>query len=45
MNEYEIYNLKTNERTIIFGYNWQDACRRAEINPAEWVGYWMGYCD
>ena len=45
MSEYEICNLKTGEYSIIFGYNWQDACRRAKINSAEWVGKWMGYCD
>lgn len=36
MYEFEIYNKTTFEETIIFGYNFADACRRANIKATEW---------
>lgn len=40
MYEYEAYNLNTKEETILYGYSFKDACRRANLNPEEW-DYWM----
>lgn len=41
MWEYTIRNLKTDEQTMIWGYSYEDACRRWNINPKEWwLQYW-----
>lgn len=37
MWSFEIQNIVTGEMTIIFGYNWLDAARRACIDPDEWT--------
>lgn len=36
MYEYEIMNVKTNERDFIYGYNDHDAWERTSLNPADW---------
>ena len=43
MYEYGIYNGANT--TIIFGYNYQDACRRAGLNPLEWAIEYQEYVD
>lgn len=45
MTEYGIYNNNTNEETIIYGYNFEDACRRANLNPQEWEVIYRVYVD
>lgn len=35
MYEYEILFLETGERDIIFGYSFEDACIRSNIDPYE----------
>lgn len=36
MWSFEIVKRGTEERYIVFGYDWKDAFRRAHIDPAEW---------
>ena len=36
MDEYWIYNIDTGEERPIFGYSYDDACRRYCINKDEW---------
>lgn len=36
MNAYYIANKITRETDLIFGYSFEDACRRAKLNPSEW---------
>ena len=36
MWSFEIYERNGDGSAIIFGYNWQDAFRRAKLNPDEW---------
>ena len=48
MNEYCLFKSVTGERKIIFGYNYEDACRRAQINPPlgpEWEVEYTEYVD
>lgn len=45
MWSYEIQNDKTGERTIIFGYNWNDAIARSDLNPDEWTCLNRSYED
>lgn len=45
MYEYEVLNTKTNEQAIIFGYNWADACRRADYKVDEWKCIFNTYID
>lgn len=33
MYEYHISHFITKEREIIYGYDFEDACRRAKLNP------------
>lgn len=39
MYEYDVYNIHTKERDILFGYDFKDACRRVGYNPEDW-NYW-----
>lgn len=43
MWEYRISN--GTEEDIIFGYTFEDACRRAGINPNEWTPFSWEYID
>lgn len=45
MYEYGIYNIITNEEDIIFGHSFEDACRRAKLNPQEWKVIYQEYID
>lgn len=36
MYSFEIDNIHTGETTIIFGYWFDDACRRCKLNPDDW---------
>lgn len=36
MFEYEIKNKADGEHTFIWGMNWEDACRKHNINVDEW---------
>ena len=46
MYEFEIYNEKTNEFDVIFGYNEADAWRRnPTIDRTEWVVVNAEYID
>lgn len=36
MWSFEIYERNGDGSAIIFGYNWQDAFKRAKLNPDEW---------
>lgn len=35
MYEFTIYNKNINERDIIFGYDFANACKRAKLNPED----------
>ena len=35
MYAFHIWNKTTNEQDIIFGYSWEDACRRCNLTDAE----------
>jgi hypothetical protein len=35
MYEYRIVNRITEEETVIFGYTYADACKRAKLNPED----------
>lgn len=45
MYEYRITKLSNGEETFIFGYNIENAYKRAKLNPAEWVVYSREYID
>lgn len=45
MYEYGIYNVTTNEENIIFGYSFENACRRANLNPQKWEVTYQEYVD
>lgn len=46
MYEYGIRNVKTNERTIIFGYSWNNAVQRSKLdNEADWTIEYYEYVD
>jgi hypothetical protein len=45
MYEYRIGNLATGKEEILFGYDINNAFRRAKLNPAEWVVYSREYID
>jgi hypothetical protein len=46
MWEFEIYNEKTKQYTIIFGYSIMDAFRRSpSLNPDEWECVRIDYID
>jgi hypothetical protein len=45
MYEYRISNLANGKENIIFGYNIENAYKRAKLNPTEWVVYSREYID
>jgi hypothetical protein len=45
MYEYGIYNTETKEQNIIFGYTFNDACRRAHLDPDLWDIDYQYYVD
>lgn len=45
MWSFEIKNNVTGERTIIFGYNWNNAVKRSGINEEEWTCLMSEYED
>ena len=45
MYEYHIYNDKTSEEEIIFGYSLEDAFRRSKLDPSEWTVWLSEYVD
>ena len=45
MYEYGIYNIKTNERNVIFGRTFEKACERAKLNPEDWDTEYCDYID
>ena len=45
MREYGVANKNNEEKTILFGYNFADACRRANTNPDEWEVEYEDYVD
>ena len=45
MYEYRIAKLSNGEETFIFGYDLNNAYKRAKLNPAEWVAYSREYID
>ena len=42
MKEFGIYNVKTKEEKIVFGYSFKDALNRYGLNSIEWA---MSYCE
>lgn len=45
MYEYGIYNTKTNEKDVVFGRTFGDACRRAKLDPENWEVNYQYYVD
>ena len=45
MWEFEIQDVTTGEITLIFGYNFYDACRRSKLNPMDWDVLLQTYID
>lgn len=45
MYEYGIYNIHTNEETMIYGYTSADAFRRAKLDKADWRISYYEYVD
>ena len=45
MYEYHIINKATEETNIIFGYDYNDACRRWKVNPHDWLVQIAEYVD
>jgi len=45
MWEFEVRNYETGEITLIFGYNYSDACRRWKLVPNEWEILLQTYVD
>lgn len=45
MYSYEIKNNITGEKTIIFGYSWNNAVRRSGIDENEWTVITCDYED
>lgn len=45
MYEYEVRNSKTGEEITIFGYWYEDACKRSKLNPDEWGVTRQTYID
>ena len=45
MYEYKVYNVKTNEEKILFGYTFEKACAKAKINPADYEIEYAEYVD
>ena len=45
MYEYEIQNKITKERFIIFGYSFEDACRRCNLDSRDYDCLFEVYVD
>ena len=45
MLEYGIFNLHTDEEKVIYGYNFENACNRAGLNPDDWDIIYREYID
>ena len=45
MYEFEILNKTTKETNYIFGYGFNDACRRSKLEPNEWTVIGKDYID
>lgn len=45
MYEFRISNLETGKEMVMFGYDANNAFRRAKLNPAEWVVTDREYVD
>ena len=45
MYEFGLIKLATGEEKIIFGYNINNAFKRAKLNPAEYVVNYREYVD
>ena len=45
MMTYEVMNTKTNEERILFGYNYADACKRANVKAEDWKVIYCEYTD
>ena len=45
MYEYGVINTKTNKQEVLFGYNLKDACRRANVEAADYEVEYMEYID
>ena len=45
MYEFRITKLATGEESVMFGYDINNAYKRAKLNPAEWVVYSREYID
>ena len=45
MYEFEIKNKTTKETDYIFGYGYNDACRRSKLEPNEWTVISKDYID
>jgi hypothetical protein len=45
MYEFGIVNNKTQQRAIMWGYNWKDAFRRSNKNPEDWEIEYTEYVD
>ena len=45
MKEFGIINIHTNEEAIIFGYNADDAYRRAKVDAIQWAVVYVDYID
>ena len=45
MKEFGIYNVKTKEEKIVFGYSLKDALDRYGLDSAEWETWYCEYLD
>ena len=45
MREYGIRHIHCGEFTIIFGYDYYDACRRSKKDPSLWEVEYSEYVD
>ena len=45
MWEYEIQHIDTGEISFIWGYNFDDACYRSDLDPSEVICLYSEYVD
>lgn len=45
MWEYDVRDKRTGELNIFFGYNFKDACERAQESPENWENLGRWYID
>lgn len=45
MYEYRVIHIHCGKTTIIFGYDFYDACRRAKLDPKLWEIDYQEYVD